>query len=207
MKGKEDAFLEALNWRYATKRFDSSKKIPQDKLNFLLETLRLAPSSFGLQPWYFVVVENPTLKEKLYPVSWGNRQVLECSHLLVLCAPSSFGARDIDRYLEQYKYLAPEISQLNLAGYEKMMKEFINGMNPSELDQWMFHQVHIALGFLLSAAAAVRVDSCPMGGFQAKEYDRILGLTERNLQAVVLCALGYRSDEDNYAERPKVRFS
>jgi len=198
-------FIDSLNWRYATKKFNPLKLLSDEKIEALLQALRLAPSSFGLQPWRFLVISDSATKEQLYPVSWGNQQVKHCSHLVVLCAPVNFGFSDVDAFLEHYRSLLNE--QVDLSSYEKSIKTFLTSMNSDRLHEWVNEQAHIALGILLSAAATMRIDSCPMGGFLSEEYDRILGLKEQGLRSVTLCALGYRADDDTYASNPKVRFS
>jgi len=198
--------IDSLNWRYAVKSFDPARKVPQADLNILMEALRLTPSSFGLQPWRFVVISNLEIKAKLYPVSWGNKQVNDCSHLIVLCAPNEFGDANVDDYLRRYRKLSQKSEELNLGAFEMTMKKFLAGMSSDDVAHWMDQQVHIALGVLLSAAATVGIDSCPMGGFLPKEYDRILDLDSQGLRSVTLCALGYRSPQDLSAQRSKVRF-
>ena len=197
--------LEDLKWRYATKSFNPQKLIDDDQLAPLLESLRLAPSSFGLQPWKFIVVSDPETKQKLFPFSWGNRQVLDCSHLVVLCSLVDIGEKEIGSFLSDYKSKVSP-GDFNIAGYGASIRKFIGQMSLAEKQRWMADQVHIALGTLLVSAATIRIDSCPMGGFLSHEYDRILGLTDKGLRSIVLCALGYRAERDKYSTAPKVRF-
>ena len=205
LKNEANQLLESLNWRYATKSFDSTRLLGNEQLSPLLESLRLAPSSFGLQPWKFLVISDPETKQKLFPFSWGNRQVLDCSHLVVLCSLSDIGESEISRFLSDYKSKVSS-DDFNVAGYGASIRKFIEQMSPSDKQRWMAEQVYIALGILLSAAATMRIDSCPMGGFLPHEYDRILGLADKGLKSVVVCALGFRTEKDKFSSAPRVRF-
>ena len=198
--------LEDLNWRYATKEFDNTKILPQETLDTVYESLRLSASSFGLQPWKFVIVENKDLREKLLPSSWNQRQVVDASHLIVFCRPTSFGNDDIDRFLKSTAETR-NVEMTTLEGYGNMMKGFVEGKTKSnELNTWMKDQIYIALGSLLSTCAQLRIDACPMEGFSAPDYDEILGLTALGLTSAVLCPIGHRAQSDKYATLAKVRY-
>ena len=199
-------FLQALNWRYATKNFDATKKIPAETLELLLEAARLAPSSFGLQPWKFVLVENAELREKLKAASWGQAQITDSSSVLVLCRKEAFGESDVQAYVEETAQTRGEAVE-NLEGYKQMMLGALKGKDAAAMATWSAEQVYLALGVLLSAAAVNGVDACPMEGFDPAQYDEILGLKEKGLRSVVICALGYRSESDKYSSAKKVRFS
>lgn len=198
--------LDALKWRYAVKKFDSSKKIPESELEKLLECLRLSPSSYGLQPWKFLVIANPELKEKLRPHSYNQPQITDCSHLIVLCRINEVDTAAVNRLIDATaKTRGQETAELD--GYKKMMiDDLVEGPRAKIADHWSAHQVHIALGVLLASAASMQIDACPMEGFSPVKYDEVLGLKEKGLSSVVLCALGYRSSDDKYAEAKKVRF-
>lgn len=197
--------LKQLKWRYATKQFDASKKIPQDLWEALEDSLILTPSSFGLQPWHFFVIENPELREKLQAHSWGQAQVTECSHFLVLASRRSVGEEEIDQFLKHSAKLRGEQIE-SLAPYRDMMSGFIGHMDESQKAQWAKLQTYIALGQLMTSAAALGIDACPMEGIDANEYDALLGLPEKGLKTSVACALGYRAESDKYASAAKVRF-
>lgn len=199
-------FLQALNWRYATKSFDATKKIPAETLELLLEALRLAPSSYGLQPWKFVVVENAELREKLKVVSWNQGQITDASALIVLCRKEPFGEADVEAYVQDTAKTRGEAVE-NLEGYKQMMLGSVKGRDEAAMAVWTSKQVYLALGVLLSAAAVNGIDTCPMEGFDAAQYDEILGLKEKGLRSVVLCPVGYRSETDKYATAKKVRFA
>jgi nitroreductase len=197
--------IEDLNWRYACKEFDSTKKISDGDLDVLLESLRLTPSSYGLQPWKFVVVENPKLREELVGASWGQKQVQDASHLIVLCAPTVLDEKFVTDYVvDTAKTRGQEVSELD--GFKKMMM-MIPNKSPEAQSIWSKNQSYIALGNLMTVCANMRIDSCPMEGFKPSEYDRILGLTEMGLTSVLVCPVGYRSEADKYSGLAKVRYT
>jgi len=199
--------LEALQWRYATKKFDPAKKIPADTWTALEQALVLAPSSYGLQPWKFVVVDNPALRQKLSAASWGQTQPVDCSHYVVFAHRKNLSAADIDRYIDRIVEVRGGAKE-TLKGYRDIMvgnteKARVGGT----LDVWMGHQVYIALGQFMAAAALLGVDTCPMEGLEPPKYDEILGLAALGYSTLCACAAGYRSADDKYARAPKVRFA
>ena len=197
--------LTQLQWRYATKQFDPDQIIPGDTWSAIEESLVLTPSSFGLQPWHFVVVESRSLKEELLPHSWNQSQVTECSHFVVLAAKSRTADEEIDVWIDRMVEVRGG-ERDSLIGYRDMMVGFLERMDPAEQLQWSKLQTYIALGQLMTTASVLGIDACPMEGFLPAEYDRILGLPEKGLTASVVCALGYRAEADKYATAPKVRF-
>lgn len=197
--------LENLEWRYACKAFDASKKITEKDFNTLLEALRLTASSYGLQPWKFIVVENEKLRAELVASSWNQKQVQEASHLIVFTAPKVIDEAFIDSYVSSIaKTRGQEISELE--GYKKMMMSIVS-WTPEVKHQWAKNQSYIALGNLLNVCADMRIDSCPMEGFKASDYDRLLELDKLGLTSMVVCPVGYRSEQDSYAKLTKVRHS
>ena len=199
------SIIDDLNWRYAVKQFDKEKKVDADKYDAIIEGCRLSASSFGLQPWKFVMVQDEAKRQELLQFSWNQAQVTDAHHLMVLCRPSKFTDEDIDNFLKSTAETrnAPLES---LEGYGKMMKGFVNAMSEEQVNHWMKDQVYIALGNMLAVCAALRVDACPMEGFSSPDYDRVLGLTEKGLTSVVVCPFGHRSSEDKYASLAKVRY-
>ncbi|MEM7602632.1 MAG: NAD(P)H-dependent oxidoreductase [Verrucomicrobiota bacterium] len=195
--------LDALKWRYATKVFDPSRKIPADQWAALEESLVLTPSSFGLQPWEFVVVENPEIREDLVEHSWNQRQVADASHLLVIALRTDVDEAYVDHFVKRVEEVRGEPG---FTGYRDMMVGFINQLDAEGLKNWAKQQTYIALGQFMSVAAMMGIDACPMEGFIVGKYDEILGFEEKNLTTSVLCPAGYRSDEDKYGHLPKVRF-
>lgn len=198
--------LEALNWRYATKKFDSAKRIPAPLWSTLEEVLVLAPSSFGLQPWKFLVITDAAVKAKLVPVSWGQTQPADCSHLVVLAVKKNLGEEHVEKFLDRQVEVRGG-SKEALAGYKHIMLGSLAGAaKAGTLDSWQAHQVYIALGQFMTAAALFGVDTCPMEGIDRAKYDEVLGLTGTDFTTTVACPAGYRSADDKYASAPKVRF-
>jgi len=197
-------YIENLKWRYATKKFDSSKKISSENLGKLKEAIQLSVSSYGLQLYKVIIVENPSLREKLKPVSWGQDQITEASHLVVFCNYTNVKDKHVDNFLNMTaKRQDMEVKNLN--GYGDFMKSKINEMTKSELFNWTSRQTYLALGNLLNACAELKIDSCPMEGFEPEKYNEILGLSKQGLNAAVIATIGYRSSEDHTQNRPKVR--
>lgn len=197
--------LQQLIWRYATKKFDPTKSIPEEAITALTSSLVLTPSSFGLQPWHFLIIRDPSIREELLPNSWGQAQVTECSHFVVLAAKSETTEADIDNFLD--RTVAVRGGQIDqLKPYRDMMIGFTKNMDEAERLQWAKLQTYIALGQLMTCAAVLGIDACPMEGINPAEYDRILKLPEKGYTTSVACALGYRADDDKYSSAPKVRF-
>lgn len=196
------ALLEAVRFRYATKQFDPARKIDAATWSVLEESLLLTPSSFGLQPWKFIVVDDPTVRESLVEHSWGQRQVADASHLVVMAVQKTIDEAYIDRFIDRIAEVRG-VSIESLAGYRNMMVGAKGMMTPD----WAAHQAYIALGQFMLAAATLGIDTCPMEGFVPAKYDEILGLEARGLRAVVLCPAGYRAASDRYADLKKVRWA
>jgi len=201
-----NTYIENLNWRYATKKFDASKKLSKKDLEDLLEATSLSASSYGLQPYEILVVEDPELRNKLQPAAWGQSQITEASHLIILANQSTFGEELVDDYLENVSETRG-IPTNDLQGYSDFMKSKLMPLSESAKATWTARQTYIALGNLLSAAADLKIDSCPMEGFDNAQFNEILGLTKKGLNAAVLVAVGYRSEEDTTQHYKKVRKS
>ena len=198
--------LNSLSWRYATKQFDPSKKIDGVTWEALEEALVLTPSSYGLQPWCFFVVEDPDLRARLRPHSWNQSQVTDASHLVVFGIPDKIDVPFMDRYVDRIAEVRG-VSVESLSFYRDMMlKDVITGPRSHWSREWACRQVYIALGNFMTAGALLGVDTCPLEGIDPKEYDSILNLPAKGFETVVACAAGYRSPNDKYAELPKVRF-
>ena len=201
-----EALLESLQWRYATKMFDPAREIPGDVWETLEQSLVLTPSSYGLQPWRFVVVTDPDLKARLAAQSWRQSQPADCSHFVVFAAREKVDERDIDRFLERVVEVRGG-SLDALAGFRRVMVgDVVSGGRSRESFEWATRQAYIALGQFMAAAALLGVDACPMEGIVPAEFDRLLGLEGSGYRTVVACAAGYRAAGDKYAVLPKVRF-
>jgi len=197
------SLLEQLNKRYATKKFDASRKISSEDLNTLLEAIRLSASSYGLQAYKVLVVENPDIRKQLRAAAYDQPQITDASQLLVFALDTNFDEKGVDHFVDLIAK-ARKVDVTELSGYADVMKGALQ--RPKEMVQnWFTHQIYIALGFGLVASAQLKLDSCPMEGFDNYQFDEILELKEKNLHSVVLLAVGYRSSEDNYQNMPKVR--
>jgi nitroreductase len=201
-----EELIEKLNWRYAVKRFDATRKISDADWKTLEDALVLSPSSYGLQPWKFYVVTDENVKKDLLPHAWNQPQIVESSHLVVIAAKKDANAETIEKYINrvmEVRGTKPEdLAMLKgmMLNSQKMATEsgFIN--------EWSARQCFIALGNIMTAAAMIGVDACPMEGFLPPEFDRVLNITEDGYFSVVVCAVGYRSSEDWLGNLAKVRY-
>jgi nitroreductase len=198
--------LHALRWRYATKKFDPAKKIPQETWAALEEVLVLTPSSMGMQPWKFIVVTDPAMKARLHPAAHDQAQVVDCSHFVVFAVRKNLDDTHIDRLFSRIGEVHG-VPQETLAGYRKSGTSLIErARTEGWLDTWQTHQLYIALGNFMTSAALLSVDTCPMEGIEPAQFDEILGLAGTPYATVVACAAGYRHPDDKSAARKKVRF-
>ena len=195
-----------LNWRYATKVFDATKKIPADLWSALEQSLVLTPTSYGLQPYHFLVVQDAAKRAALLPNSWGQKQVVDCSHFVVFTARTEMKDADVDKLIARTVELR-KLPVGSLDAYRGMMiGDIVNGPRGKIAHEWAARQVYIALGNLMTCAAVLGVDACPMEGINPTEYDKILGVAGTGYKTVVALALGYRAASDKYASLAKVRF-
>ncbi len=204
MTNKE--LIEQLNWRYAVKGFDATKKISADDWKTLEDALVLSPSSYGLQPWKFYVVTDENVRKELLPHAWNQPQIVESSHLIVIGAKKDANPSDIEKYVNRI---------MEVRGMKREDLEILNGMMLNSqkmatesgfINEWSARQCFIALGNLMTSAAVLGIDACPMEGFIPKEFDRVLGIPDDGYFSVVVAAMGYRSDADWLAKLPKVRY-
>ncbi len=195
---------EALLWRYATKKFDATRKLVSADIELLLESLRFAPSSYGLQPWKFYLVENADLRQRVQTLAWNQPQVTDASHLIALAHKTSMTEEDVHHYVDHIK-VTRGVTDEDIAGYRDMMLNTVRTLSPERAAVWNSRQVYLALGFLLSAAAHNEIDACPMEGFDAPAVSELIGATAEGYAVVVLCPVGYRSEADEYARATKVR--
>jgi nitroreductase len=204
---KTDEILHSLNWRYAVKQFDPLRKIPQNLWDVLEASLILSPSSYGLQPWKFLVVETPTLRQELKQVSWNQSQVTEASHFVVFLTRDKVTEEQVKEYIEDMAKTRG-VSREDLKGFEDMLNtNIVRGMTGPDLLNWTQRQAYIAMGFLLETAALLEVDTVPMEGLDPAAYDKILKIEGSGWRTVAAVALGYRHPEDKLQYAKKVRFS
>lgn len=201
-----NTFLDNQNWRYATKKFDATKKISTEDLNILKEAIRLSSSSYGLQPYQIIIVENPEVREKLLAAAYGQKQVVDASHLIVFANEINFGEEGILKFSKNMSETRG-ISLDSIQGYVDYMKSNIIGLPEETRNIWTSKQTYLALGNLLNAAAELKIDVTPMEGFIPGQVNEILGLNELGLNASLLATVGYRSAEDDTQHYKKVRKS
>ena len=201
-----EELLKALEWRYATKRFDQDKKISADVWNALERALILTPTSYGLQPYRFLVLTDAEKRAELLAHSWNQPQVVDCSHYVVLTARTKLAETDVDNWIKRLAEVR-NVPAATLASYRGMMVgDVVHGSRGKVAHEWAVRQAYIALGNLMTCAAVLGVDACPMEGIVPPEYDRVLGLAGSGYATAVACALGYRATDDKYAAAPKARF-
>lgn len=198
--------LAALRWRYATKQFDASRTIPAEVWSALEEALVLTPSSYGLQPWKFLVITDPALRAELRPFSWNQAQITDASHLVVFLAQREITLADLDRLIEATSAVRGlPVEQLGFYR-DLMQKDLVDGPRRAIVDQWAKDQVYIALGNFMTCAALLGIDTCPIEGFSPPDYDRVLKLEDSPYRSAVVCAAGYRDETCKYATLAKVRY-
>ena len=198
--------LNRLNWRYATKQFDPNLKISADDWATIEDALLLTPSSGGLQPWKFVIITDPAVRAKLLPASYGQPQITNASHLVVFAGKKNFSEADVDALINRTA-ATRGVAVESLAQYRGMLVGgIVQALDEKARDAWARNQAYIALGNLLTSAAMLGIDACPMEGFDRAQYDEILGLNAQGYASAVIATLGYRAATDQYANAPKVRF-
>lgn len=197
-------YLETLNWRYATKQFDASKRVSNDDLESLLQAIRLSASSYGLQPYTILVISDEELKEKLKKACWNQSQITDASHVLVFANKKDFNAELIDSYLELVSETR-DMPMESLKAYGDFMKSKLLDLDQDAKSNWSSRQAYLAAGNLLSAAASMKIDTCPMEGFEKETVDALLDLDEMGLTTSVVMPVGYRSEEDQTQFYKKVR--
>jgi|TARA_B110000914_G_scaffold88116_1_gene77414 nitroreductase/dihydropteridine reductase len=196
--------IDSLNWRYATKKFDSSRKLSLEQVNVLKDAFNLTASSYGLQPIKLVVISNQELKNKLLESSMNQQQVVQCSHLLVICVETEIDEAYIETYFKRVidiRQTPPDI----LESFKKSIINEFNDMSNSSILSWSKNQAYLALGNLLTVCSVESIDSCPMEGFSPEKYDDILDLKSKNLKSVLVMPIGYRSKDDKFSSLEKVR--
>ncbi|MFI5380723.1 MAG: NAD(P)H-dependent oxidoreductase [Tepidisphaerales bacterium] len=198
--------LQQLGWRYATKKFDPARTIASEDWKTLEQSLLLTPSSYGLQPWKFIIITDSARRAELRPLTWNQPQVTDCSHFVVFAIRKNVDPALVQKLIDR----TSEVRQTPAASIEPykqmMLGDVVHGPRSLHANEWAARQVYIALGNFMTCAAMLGIDTCPIEGFEPGKYDQVLGLAHRGLAAVVCCAAGYRARDDKYAEMPKVRF-
>ena len=199
-------FIQDANWRYATKKFDATKKVTSIDMDILKEAIRLSASSYGLQPYQVLIIENQEIRAQLQPAAWGQTQIVDASHVIVFATETNFGDLQIDKYIKNLTETRG-IPTESVQGYADFMKLKINGLTDDQKTVWTAKQTYLALGNLLNAAAELKIDVTPMEGFEPEKFDVILGLEKRGLHSAVVATIGYRHNEDATQHYAKVRKS
>ncbi len=196
--------IEQLKWRYATKRFDPNRKLTHEQLHTILEAVNLSASSLGLQPYRIFVVEDSEVRKDLRLAARNQSQVTDASHIFVFAVKTNLSAADVAEFVRRVSQKRG-IPLEELAEYQNRLISSVESRSIENRTAWAARQAYIALGFLLVTCAVENIDACPMEGFSPEEFDRILGLTEKGLTAVVMAAVGFRSSGDKYQYMAKVR--
>ena len=196
--------VEILKWRYATKKFDSTKKLSPAKMNVLKEAFNLTATSYGLQPLKLLIIGNQAIKDSLVEHSWGQKQVSNASHVLVICIHTTIDASYIKKYFKRVKELRNTPDEI-LSKFENFLIEDFNNKSDEEISLWATKQAYIAMGNLLTVCAIEKIDACPMEGFVSDEYDKLLDLKRKGLKSVLVMPVGYRADDDIFSDMKKVR--
>jgi nitroreductase len=200
-----DEIIKPLEWRYATKKFDPAARVDEKTFAILEEALRLSASSFGLQPWKFVIVTDQAKKAELLGACFNQHQVVDCSHLVVISRVANLDKAYVEHYLQTIAK-ARGVARESLDDYAGRMFGYVENQPAEKIAQWTANQCYIALGYLLSTSAALGIDACPMEGFDKDRVDAILDLPAKGCKSVVMCPVGHRSEDDKYAQATKVRF-
>lgn len=203
---KSTALLQSLEWRYATKKYDTTKKICDSDFETLKKVIQLVPTSYGLQPFHFLVIENPTLRQELRVHAWNQSQITDASHLIVMCTHTHTTPEQIDNYVQNIA-TTRNIPLENVKGYGDFMKKTVAALDERTVLEWNAKQAYIALGHVLQSAAALEIDATPMEGYSREKFDEILGLAQKGLTATLVCVFGYRAADDSVQFLPKVRKS
>ena len=196
--------IECLNWRYATKKFDSNKKLSKHHINLLKEAFNLTASSFGLQPIKLIVISNQDIKNKLFEFSMNQKQIIQCSHLLVICIENSIDIAYINNYFKRVIDVRKTSAKI-LDPFKKSLINKFNEMSNTSIINWSTNQAYLALGNLMTVCSLEGIDSCPMEGFIPEKYDEILDLKSKKINSVLVMPVGYRSIDDDFSLFKKVR--
>lgn len=195
--------LEALKWRYAVKKFDNNKSLEEDKVNKILKSVSLTATSMGMQLMSFVVTDKAEVKKNILPIAFNQPQIVDSSHLIILCRKDKVHEEDIEEIVNITSDLR-DVEQNQLDGYRKMLESTLT-MSCQQQISWMENQVYLAMGNLLTICAVEKVDACPMEGFDRIKLDKLLELPDKGLRSVLMCPIGYRSQDDKYNGLAKIR--
>ncbi|WP_026994908.1 NAD(P)H-dependent oxidoreductase [Flectobacillus major] len=198
------SLVKSLEWRYATKKYDTSRQLSDEQYEDLLSSVQLAPSSYGLQPYRFITVTDPIKLEQISKAAFGQPQITTASKVLVVTVETNISNETVKNYIDNAA-IARNTDRKNLEAREEFVNARLALLSSDQKIEWAEKQAFLAIGILVSAAAEAGIDASPMEGFDPKQVDKILGLKEQHLKSTLLFALGFRSSEDEFATIPKVR--
>ncbi len=198
--------IESLEWRYATKKFDATKSLSTAQIDTLIQAFNLTATSYGLQPLKLVVIHNKDLQQQLVAHSMNQQQVADASHLLVICIEKEISSDYIINHFERVKAIRNTDDEV-LKPFRDYLIDSFGGKSTTEIRTWASKQAYIALGNLLTVCATQEIDACPMEGFVPEKYDEVLQLDKKGLSSILVLPVGYRSNEDMFADFAKVRRS
>lgn len=201
---KEKNIVKSLQWRYACKKFDKNSLLSQEQIDILCESFNLTATSFGLQPLKMLVVKGDELKAKLLPHAYFQQQITTCSHLLIICIDTGFNEASIDAYFDLEKEIRGTTEEI-IGKFRNQLKDIYKNKDQEQIDSSAIYQAYIAMGTLMTVCAELKIDSCPMEGFNPVKFDDILGLDAMNLRSVLLLPVGYRAEDDIMSAMKKVR--
>jgi len=196
--------IENLEWRYAVKKFDDQKFLLDAQIDTLKKAFNLTATSYGLQPIKLVIIKNKEIQQQLVPHSWNQQQVLQASHLLVICIDTKLDESDVEKYFERVQEIRNTPDDI-INGFRDYLKNTIASKSVDDLLSWGKNQAYLALGNLLTVCANEKIDSCPMEGFIPEKYDEVLNLQEKNLTSVLVLPVGFRAEDDIMNNQKKVR--
>ena len=196
--------IESLKWRYAVKKFDNQKLLSKEQINILKEAFNLTATSYGLQPLKLLVISNKEIQKELVAHSWNQPQVLEASHLLVICIPKAYSKNEVEAYFDLVQKIRNTPIEI-IKPFKEFLTAEINKKSQEELLSWNKNQAYLALGNLLTVCALEKIDACPMEGFIPEKYDEVLGLSEKNLTSTLVLPVGFRANDDYMKDLKKVR--
>jgi len=199
-------YIDSLKWRYAVKKYDTTKKVASDDIETIKDAVRLSVSGFGLQPYKIVIIETQAIKEQLTEAAGGNNKNVfaDASHLFIFAQEVNVGAAHVDNYLENIT-IQRDVAKEAVSGFGDYINGFLNGLTEEQRNNWAAKQAYIALSTLINSAALLKIDATPMEGFDAAKVNQILNLEEKGLNAAVMAAIGYRHEEDAMQHAKKVR--
>lgn len=196
--------IESLEWRYAVKKFDENKFLSEDQIKTLKDAFNLTATSYGLQPLKLLIIKNKAIQKELVPHSWNQKQVVDASHLLVICVPKKFEKEEVEKYFNLVKEIRNTPDSV-INPFKEFLTSEIEKKNQEELYLWNKNQAYLAMGNLLTVCALEKIDACPMEGFTPEKYDEVLNLEEKNLTSVLVLPVGFRANDDYMKDLKKVR--